>query len=405
MTSNPPSRVAVFGTFYPIHQYAGCSTTGIVLALALGGPGRHITVYCQRGAKLPATAPRDRIELRPLWNHDDAPSLIRALARLVKDSRQYDLVLFNTYVTAFGRRPVSNVTGLLLPTLVAIGSRRPVTAYLHNFVETQDVQALGYRPGRVARAVARALEWGILLSCKSVMPLEQQARIVRDRFAEPVASLLLPYVEGVASVLSLDSAAVVSADRGLAAPRLVIFGSIGPQKDVAGLLRRLDGIAGRAGRHASVTLAGAVNPQFPGAREALDRVIPTLQWLSVDMAGPVSEDEVVPFLLRHDAVLLPYRATGGISGVLNLAALAGLDVIAYDLPQLREQATLLRAPVKFVAPDSDTELAVALSETDGLLGQRRVGDPRVLRQRLEETVTAVESLVRSVPRRDAAAGS
>jgi glycosyltransferase involved in cell wall biosynthesis len=397
MSSGRRRRIAVFGTFYPVHQYAGCSTTGIVLALAIGGRTDRITVYCQRGARLPPSVSADRVVLRPVWSQDDPGSLLRALLEILRDRQEFDLLLVNTYVTAFGRRSASNVAGMLLPTLAAVGGRRPVTTYLHNLVETQDVEALGYSPGRFARAVARALEWGVLRSGTAVVPLEHQARRIRTVFGTPVTSLLLPYVEGVASVLALPTDRAVDLGPADAPTRLLIFGSIGPQKDIVGVLRRLDGLAQRAGRTAVVTLAGTVNPRFPDARKELDQLLPQLRSLSVVQAGPVSEDEVVPFLLRHDAVLLPYHATGGISGVLNLAALAGLDVIAYDHPQLREQAERLGVPVHFVDPDSDASIVAALRPERGRLGDRRVSDPERLRMRVGVTVSAVDALIQLAP--------
>jgi hypothetical protein len=396
MTPERRPRVAVFGTFYPVHQYAGCSTTGIALALALGDRVEHVTVYAQDGARLPEYAPGDRISLKRVWSHDDPGSLCRALLTLWRDRSEYDLVLFNTYVTAFGRRPLANVAGLLLPTLTALSSRRSVTTYMHNLVETQDIRALGYSTGWLGRSVAHALEWGVIRTGQVVVPLRHQADRVRDAFDTAVPDLLLPYVEGVASVLASGSRPPTEVDSTRTEPRLVAFGSIGPQKDISGFLRTLDEIGRRRNRVMTITLAGSASPQFPDARREVDRVLPGLANVRLEEVGPVSEDDVVPFLLHHDVALLPYHATGGISGVLNLSALTGLDVIAYDHPQLREQAARLGVEVRFVEKGSPDSLERAL-DGPGPLGRHRLADPDRLRERLGETVRAVETLVRVRP--------
>ena len=397
----PRSRFAVFGTYYPDFQFAGNSTTGLVQLLSELPGVTKIDVYCPVGSALPSDADPAKVELRPIWRHNDPASLLRALGRLFRASDAYDAIIFNIYVTAFGRSRLGNVVGLLMPSVLSIASGRRVLTYMHNFVETQEVESLGYSPGRAARTVAHVLEGIALRATRVVVPLEGQQRAIREAFGRTAACVYLPYIEAVHSLRSmLPGGAPSRFPSSTGGPRVLLFGSWGPQKDLASVSTALRDLC-QTGSVGALTLAGPANAHFPGAEEETHRVVAELDGPAFQRIPFIAEEEIVPLFLEHDVVILPYRATGGYSGALNCAALTDIAVVAYDLPQLREQAARLGYPVRFVPPGDVGGLRAAITEAcrDSIPRRARPGHEE-MEARLARTRRAVGSLLEVADPRD-----
>lgn len=391
-------RFAVFGTYYPDFQFAGNSTTGLVQLLSELPGVERVDVYCPAGSSLPADADPSKVELRPIWAHNDPASLVRALGHLIRASNAYDAIVFNIYVTAFGRSRLGNVVGLLVPSLLAVVRRRPVLTYMHNFVETQEVESLGYAPGPAARAVAHLLEAFALRATNVVVPLEGQQRAIRRAFGRDVSCIYLPYVEAVHSLRSMGDGPAPSSFGSVGrGPRVLLFGSWGPQKDLATVASVLRELAG-SGTVGALTLAGPANAHFPEAEQETHRAAAELNGPTFRRIPFVSEEDIVPLFLAHDVLILPYRATGGYSGALNCAALTDIAVVAYDLPQLREQATRLNVVVRFVPPGDPGALRSAVTDAcqESTARKDRPG-PREMEARLSLTRRAVEQLIHAIP--------
>ncbi len=353
--------VGLFGTFFPEYNFAGNSSTGIALGLAdLPGIDR-VEVFCPTGSKLPPGSDPRRIRLHKCWALNDPGSLLVALRRLARDSTSLDALLFNMYVTSFGRNRWGNALGLLLPSLAARLTGLRVTAYMHNFVETQRIEDLGYEVSPIVRDGVSRLERRLVRSVQVVVPLPSQRRVVEGAFGRPVRQCFLPYVDGLAALRSVTGRALPEPPERGSGARVLLFGTWGPQKDLEGIARSLRSIAA-TGVVRSVTVAGGINLHHPSSGDAVEGALRQMAGLPVRRADRIGEEEMVPLFLEHDVLILPYRTTGGYSGTLNAAAYTGIPVISYDLPQIREQAQLLDYPVRFVPEDSMTDLQAAILE-------------------------------------------
>jgi glycosyltransferase involved in cell wall biosynthesis len=354
--------VAQFSVFYPEYNFAGNSSTGIALAFADLPEVERVEVYCPTGSRLPPGADPARIRLHECWALNEPMSLVGALHRLGRDAPSWDALLFNMYVTSFGRNRIGNALGLLLPSLAAHLSHRRVTAYMHNFVETQKIEDLGYDVSPVVRAGVSRLERRLIRSVQVVVPLPSQRRVIEHAFGRAIRQCYLPYVDGIAALRSVPSDRPRKSPETGTGARVLLFGTWGPQKDLAGVARLLRTIS-ESGAVESVTIAGGINLHHPASGGSVEEALRALAGVRVRRADPVGEEEMVPLFLEHDVLLLPYRTTGGYSGTLNAAAYTGIPVISYDLPQIREQAALLGYPVRFVSDGSAPELVAAIRES------------------------------------------
>lgn len=292
----------------------------------------------------------ERISLEESWDYDEPISILRAGLRMLKDRRCFDVFLFNMYVTSFGKSRLANLFGLCLPSLLALCQQREVAVYMHNFLETQDVERLGYHPSRLARGLVHLLERALIVCTTVIVPLESQRETIRKQFHRNVHSVMLPFMDGVSSYLFEPHYDTSLRRRALSDTfQILLFGSWGPQKDLAGPISAVEVLL-RKGRKVHLTVAGPVNSNFPEYEEFVQSLVRRLPAESLSWLGAVS-DLVVQRLFRSaDLLVLPYLATGGYSGVMNLGTFFGIPMIAYDLPELRELAREIKANCDFVDP-------------------------------------------------------
>lgn len=366
-----PMRIAIVGNFYPDVFRVAPVTTGLTYLLSTSPRIEHISVFCPFGSILPEIIPRDRVELRPSWSPDNLRKLTSCALRLARESPAYDAVLFNIYLTSFGRSYLANGIGLITPVLVRRLSGRPPLVYMHNFLETEDASKLGYEVGWLERTVVRKLEAALLNHTKVVVPLATQKSTIEKAFDVEVPHLVIPYVEGILSVAGRGhEESPVESARGSNRTRVLLFGAWGPQKDLEGALRLLRDVS--ALRPLDVTVAGGVNPNFPEYAGILARLESEYGGPHCRFLGRVSEDRVPHLFATTDCLVLPYRAMGGYSGVLSTCALFDVPVIAYRVPGMREFAEALGQPIEFVDPGDAPEFSRAVDKL-AAAGTRDVG--------------------------------
>jgi glycosyltransferase involved in cell wall biosynthesis len=378
-------RIGLFGTFHPEYNFAGNTTTPIALALARTQVVDRVTVFCQEGGKFPRSYSHDKVELVPCWRHNDPLSLISAIRRVLQLANRLDTVIFNTYVTAYGKSRAANTLGLLLPTALAGLFHEPTVVYMHNFVETQDVERLGYSPSLITELGVSLLERMMLRASHVVVPLVGQAEIVESRLGRRPVPFFFPFLESYLLATSQPTGLNTAPPSLPHKIQILLMGVWGPQKDLPGALSALSQLS-HEGFDIEVTVTGVANPHFPDFLSSFDyKAYPALSG-HLRLTGSLSEEELFQIVQRHDLLVLPYKATGGYSGAMNFAAVTGIPIVAYDHPQLREQAALIDADVTFV---SQQELATGIrSRLNGPTDLKR-RDAESLLQRVRRTEEAV----------------
>lgn len=346
-------RIGFFGAFHPMTARAGGASTGMALLLSELKGLDGIVVFGPRVAEMPPASDPRRLEVVPVWQPDDLLSLFRTLKAMSRASDRLDGYIFSIYVTAFGRSIVVNTLGLTLPVLLRWLTGKPVVVFMHTFVETQDVTKLGYRPSPAALRLARVVELFLITQTTTAVGLESQKRIVEAQVGGTIAFVPMRFTESVNSwMASLAAPPAPSAAPG-GPLRVLLFGSWGPQKDMDGAFQMLQRLQAE-GLPMTVSVAGSANPNFPEYQAKLDAWRAKLPPERFRFLGQVPEDQLRPVFESHDLIFLPYVASGGYSGVMNLATTYGLPIVAYDHAQLRECATLIQARAEFV-PMGDLE--------------------------------------------------
>ena len=388
-------RIGFFGNFYPHIGRLSSTSVGLVHLLSTSDAVASIEVFAPEGSDFPRAMDRAKISLRRDWRFNDPVSLIRAFLKIRAESPKLDIIIFNLYLTSFGTGNLSNGVGLLLPVLVSFSTRRSPVVYMHNFIETQDIEALGYRPSFLRTLVAKVLERLIMLRCQLVVPLLSQKRTLEQKTHGRIEYGIVPFVEAMPGVLLGGSSIAVSSEPPSGKLRVLLFGLWGPQKDASGILRALTEIHAR-GLPLEVTITGGINPAFPAYGAYLRSLVSSLGSKAFNLIEEPPEESIRDLFHSSDVIILPYSAAGGYSAVMNQSAFYRLPILAYDVPELRECAEEIGIPCRFFEPGDVAELERSLRtvQSEQLGGSRPTEvDPSSIHQ----SVKRLERLFGIVP--------
>lgn len=365
-------KIVLFGSFYPRPDRLGPTTTGLAFLLTQIDSVSRVTVIAPVGSSVPLESWRNQVDVHAIWEYDDLLSLIRAFGSAVRQSRHSDLVIFNIILTNFGKSRLANAIGLTLPFLLKFATKRRVVVYLHNTVESENLELLGYSVSWASRALAKILERALSNFTEVVVPLDRQARKLQQTWGHKPRHVFVPYLEGIVPLkLNPEPAVDNDSDRSEFLLRVLIFGAMGPQKDVAGALRDLESLPD-VRLEVETTLAGHVNSNFPGFRSNVLKALSTCRRQRVDWIERVTEKEVAALFNKNDVVFLPYTTVGGYSAVLNVADLFGVPCVAYDIPELREMVRETGSEIGFASPGDSLTLQEKLLHARDL--RRRSAD-------------------------------
>jgi glycosyltransferase involved in cell wall biosynthesis len=350
----------------------------------------RVVVFGTAGSSAPEHLDLPNLTVLPIWSPDRPRTLLRALWAMTRRASELDGYVFNIYPTAFGRFPPANGLGMLLPVLVARLTRRPVVVFMHNFVESQDLSRLGYEVSPYSIRAAMWLEARVARSTIVVTGLPSVAEAARKALRSPIRLVPLRFVDSVAGLMADGPGRTDGHGPPTAADplRVLLFGSWGPQKDLEGAVALLRPWVA-SGAFVKVTVAGAANPNFPQYVQLLERLAGELPPEGFQFLGRIEDTKLAEVFLGHDVLLLPYHATGGYSGVMNLGAAFGIQVVAYDHPQLREFAKQLGIDAQFV-PTGD---AAAVQRALQSAGERRAQRSRDTEGRLATARTGTEAIL------------
>lgn len=334
--------------------------SGFVLALASLPQVASVELFC---SQLDPGLSRDPIDypstvsVRRSYDRDRPFSILKALWALRKWQGQ--LLVFNMNTTSFGARSSSNLIGLMMPVVARAILRKPAVVVYHSSVLTSDFERLGYTSAldRLRGAIAATVERFLFRSVPTFVLLQcYKDRLDRNAPGAQVHTFRNEFLEAIPTIrlnrLGAPGEAVQCSRDKEYAPTLLLHGYWGPQKDLDGILRSLQTLASE-GVKFKLTLSGAVNPHFPGYVSHLEELASRYRGIITARLGSVPEVEVAGLMTQSDLLLLPYNASGGQSGVMEIASCFDLPSIVSDFPEYREKA--------------ETKPTVTLCETSQML--------------------------------------
>ena len=295
-------------------------------------PQRKNTVYTY---KLP-----DKCISHEILDYDHPFSMIRAV-NLVS-GLECDLVLAVSGPTAFGGGSVSNFIGLLLPLMIKIKTKAEVKIINQGSTYTHNTGLLGYSGliNSVKLLGARVIERFIFKKIKTYFQLRYYCNLVETKLGRNYVGGLLvsDYIDALATLYLNGSDTNIALERRLGNDRIniLLHGFWGPQKDPEIALRAVRNLKIRNHR-IRLTVSGGINNHFPGYREYFQSILRKYGDIIDNYLGYVKEEDLLHLFMENEIVLMPYRASGGQSGVLEMASFFENIVVCSDFPEFREE--------------------------------------------------------------------
>lgn len=290
------------------------------------------------------------VAIRRTWRFGSIGNPWR-IARAVR-AEGADAVIINAHFTSFGSSKASAALGLLTP-LVLRMLGVPVITLMHNIVETVDLSTAGFRAGRVAeillRAIGTAVTWLVLRSHIVTTTMPRYVDVLRRKYrAGNVA--LTPH----GSFGSVPAASPSAAARGGAT--VLTFGKFGTYKRVEVLIDAVRSL-GRPDVH--VVIAGTDSPNAPGYLASMEE---RYGGADLHFRGYVAEDEVEALFRSATVTVFPYAGTTGSSGVLHQAGAFGCPPIMPRIGDLQDLVAEEGFTGAYFEPDDASDLARAIAE-------------------------------------------
>lgn len=352
-------KVGLFGSFYPNVDRSGTFSTGLTILLSSNPKVEEIIVYGPTNCEFPPI-PRDNIRLVRCWTPNNFLSLIPAIFAMLQDRHKVDTYFFNIFLTFFGRSLFLNAFGLQIPVFISLVTRKRVVTYMHNFIETQEIDKLGYKKNRLVAHIASFIEHMLGRFTTLVAPLPSMKAILNWACKLKVESVFLPYMDAILPLeLQRMSKSGYRHEAHNDQSTVLLFGSWGPQKDIIRPLKVLNDLIAD-GHNFNVLISGSINMNFRDYETLLIELFNGLPKDRFVMKLNVPEEEIAELFSSNGPIILPYLATGGASGVMSLSNFFGKRVIAYDSPQLREIDSLLGCNAIFVNGEDENSFKSAI---------------------------------------------
>lgn len=344
-------KIGYFGDFYPKFKNALFST-GTVYLLSKHTEVESIYLYATKGCKIPPNF-GENIHLFESWNENSIVSLLRTLLLMNSHKKKLDTFFFNLSLTSQSKKSYVNVLSLLLPVFLSFITKKKIAVYLHDIVETQNFETLGYNRSRVRIFVAKLLERFIAIRVTMILPMEYQVRALYNTRKKDLQQIFFPYAEAIWAYDLYPPVAVFTNNEENNLLRVLLWGSWGPKKDIIRVIKKLKELIEK-GCNLKVKVVGNINPHFAYYQQEFYQLI---QEMNNDRILFILDapDEIAPnTFFNSDILLLPYLGSVGISGVMNIGAFYGIKMVSYSVPELVDFSQMVNGDTLFI-PTGDLD--------------------------------------------------
>ncbi|MCL6090758.1 MAG: hypothetical protein M1393_06945 [Candidatus Thermoplasmatota archaeon] len=299
----------------------------------------HIIVPPPKEGKVAYKLPEKCI-IHGILDYDHPINMIKAVNLIYE--LECDSVIVVSGPTAFGNGIVSNLIGLLLPLLIQRKIGKEVKIINQGSAYTHNVGSLGYSGivNSMKLLVVRSIEKFIFKRLKTYFQLGYYCNIVEAKLGKNYVGGLLvsDYIDALATLYlnNMDNSIELKRYSSSDHIRILLHGFWGPQKDPETALESVQNIKLRY-PEIHLTISGGINNHFPGYLEYFKSLLKKYESIIDAYLGYVDEKELAKLFLENHIVLMPYRASGGQSGVLEMASFFENVVVCSDFPEFREE--------------------------------------------------------------------
>ena len=315
-------------------------STSFIIALSKLEEIERITIYCPPSNGGKEISLPEKCHVVPSMDYNRPFSMLSLSKRIAKEN--FDSVIIITGPTAFGNGILSNFFGTLLPLGITRRGTNKVKIINQGSTLTHDVTSLGYKGilNSIKLYAMKVLEKYIYKRVRTYFQLKYYCERVANDFGKQYVAGLLPsdFIDAWATLYlnGMDKECQIIRKRNQNQIGVLLHGFWGPQKDpktameaVKKLKIKYPGIR--------LTVSGGINNHFPGYREYFQAILDKYEDVIDNYLGYVNEVDLLRLFVENEIILMPYRASGGQSGVLEMASFFENIVVCSNFPEFYEE--------------------------------------------------------------------
>lgn len=339
-------KVLFFGNILYHGVMAAEWATGFLLASSLLENVEQIDIVCPRYNEESEIVYPDKVKIKNTFNNNSTRSIFAALRSIEFD--QYDLIVFNTNPTYLGLSKLSNFIGQVIPIILKWTCRTRVVVIRHSSTFTNDVKNLGFNTfyDIIKSVMLKVTETVLFVNVDTYFLLNSYTEKVKKSLRKAkVHYFKNEYLEALPTLflngylINNSSLKSISIAPNSQVPTILMHGFWGPQKNIIEMMQILKQIFVK-GLKFKLIISGDVNPSFPSYSKKFSKVIKDNSEMITEYLGYVNEKNIFSVFSRSNLVLLPYVASGGHSGVIEVSTAFNLDVFVTEHHEYLEIASL-----------------------------------------------------------------
>ena len=321
------------------HTYDEWSTS-FVIALSKMEEVERITIYCPPSNGGKEISLPEKCHIVPSMDYSRPFSVLFLASRIAKEN--FDQVIIISGPTAFGNGVLSNLFGTLLPLRILRRGIKKVKIINQGSTLTHDVRSLGYAGifNSMKLHAAKIVEKYIYKRVRTYFQLKHYCEKVKKNFGQKYVAGLIPsdFIDPLTTMYlnGMDKEIQIIRKRDQNQTGVLLHGFWGPQKDPETALEAVKKLKKKSPQ-VRLTVSGGINNHFPEYVKYFHGLLKSYENVIDSYLGYVEEEDLIHLFLDNEIVLMPYRASGGQSGVLEMASFFENIVVCSDFPEFREE--------------------------------------------------------------------
>lgn len=321
------------------HTYDEWSTS-FVIALSKMEEVERITICCPPSNGGKEISLPEKCHIVPSMDYSRPFSVLSLASRITREN--FDEVIIISGPTAFGNGVLSNLFGTLLPLRILRRGIKKVKIINQGSTLTHDVRSLGYDGifNSMKLYAVKVLEKYIYKRVRTYFQLRYYCEKVEKNFGKKYVAGLLPsdFIDPLATMYlnGMDKEIQIIRKRDQNQTGVLLHGFWGPQKDPETALEAVKKLKMKF-PEVRLTVSGGINNHFPEYVKYFRGLLKSYENVIDSYLGYVEEEDLIHLFLENEIVMMPYRASGGQSGVLEMASFFENIVVCSDFPEFREE--------------------------------------------------------------------
>lgn len=315
-------------------------STSFVIALSKMEEVERITIYCPPSNGGKEIRFPEKCHIVSSMDYSRPLSILSLANRIARE--EFDEVVIISGPTAFGNGVLSNLFGTLLPLRILRKGIKKVKIINQGSTLTHDVRSLGYDGifNSMKLYAVKVLEKYIYKRVRTYFQLKYYCEKVEKNFGKKYVAGLLPsdFIDPLATMYlnGMDKEHQIIRKSNHNQIGVLLHGFWGPQKDPETALEAVKKLKMKF-PEVRLTVSGGINNHFPEYVKYFRGLLKSYENVIDSYLGYVEEELLMHLFLENEIVMMPYRASGGQSGVLEMASFFENIVVCSDFPEFREE--------------------------------------------------------------------